>query len=206
MSRYGYYIKSDDNDTDDNSDDDTVPDGKNDTDNDTSVKLLSGREFNDVTTAIMEVDGRETRQGDDDDADENSDHDTTSNTYSSGDISTGVRVTVSLDSVVEDTTTIITTVEVVHDVDDDDDDDDDVQIQQNEANVQEGILVNSSSKTVLESNGSTNGSMIPGNKTTNVTNVNQSTGGDSIITKIWRKVKVVLNAVRNFWFKTTWTE
>ena len=152
-----------------------------------------------------------------DDADENSNDDVTPDTYSNGDIDTSV--TVSLDSEVDDVTANTTTMEVVHNddaIDDDaiDDDainddaigddaigdDDDVQIQQNDTNVPEGILFHSTGS-VLASDGSTKERMME--RKTNVSNVSQSTGGDGVITKIWRMVKALLKAVKNFWFKTT---
>ena len=85
-------------------------------------------------------------------------------------------------------------------IDDDDNDNDDVEIQQNDTNVPEGTLVHSTAP-VLTVNSSTKERMLQ--HKSNVSNVSQSTGGDGVITKIWRMVKALLKAVKNFWFKIT---
>ena len=136
-----------------------------------------------------------------DDADNNSNDDTTSDTYSSGDIDSGV--TVSLNSEVDDVITTTATMEVdnKNDHDDDadgDDDDDDIQIKQSDTNPRDGFPVNSSSGTFLALKGSTKERIME--RKINVSNASQSVGGHSVIIKIWRMVKALLKI---FWFWST---
>ena len=111
-----------------------------------------------------------------------------------------------MDNDVDDVTTT-STVEVEDretrqgDDDDDDDDDDDVQMQQNDTNIPEGFLVHSTWISPEPSDSSTKERMLQ--HKSNVSDVSQSTGGDGVITKIWRMVKALLKAVKNFWFRTT---